>query len=96
MNASVAWFKRTYAGCRSRNLLIHPARKLGNAAAFLQEVEVVRKSQLETLGRRVRSFFGEFRNLDFADLAPEAVQKCLEVHELGIDDLLTKYGERAR
>ena len=96
MNASVAWFNKNYSGCKSRNLLIHPAKELNNSAAFLQEVEVARKHRLEALTGSVRKFFGEFKCIDFKDLSPQAVQKLLETHELGINHLWTKYGERVR
>jgi len=96
MNASVAWFRRNYSGCKSRNLLVHPAKKLHDSAAFLQDVEVVRKPRLEALAKNVRSFFGEFKNIDLKDLSPQAVQRLLDAHELGINHLWTKYGERVR
>lgn len=96
MNASAAWFKKNYPGCKSRNLLVHPAKKLHASAAFLQDVEVVRKSGLEKLAANVRKFFGEFKNVDFKDLAPNIVQNLLDTHNLGINDLLTKYGDKVR
>ena len=73
MNRSAAWFVKNYPTCKSRNLLIHPARRLHSAAAFLQEVEVVRKGHLEKLASNVRKFFGEFKSVDFKDLSPEAI-----------------------
>lgn len=96
INASAAWFKRNYPGCKSRNLLVHPARKLNAAAAFLQDVEVVRKHHLGKLATNVRKFYGEFKTIDFQDISPEAVQKFLNAHGLGVDDLLTKYGDAVR
>jgi hypothetical protein len=57
---------------------------------------VVRKTQLDTLGRNVRKFFGEFKNVDFKDLAPGSVQKLLDTHGLGVKDLWEKYAEKIR
>jgi len=96
MNRSAAWFVKNYATCKSRNLLIHPARKLHSAAALLQDVEVLRKGQLEKLVANVRKFFGEFKSLDFKDLAPGSIQKLLDTHGLGIKDLWVKYAEKIR
>jgi hypothetical protein len=96
MNRSAAWFVKNYPTRKSRNLLIHPARKLHSAAAFLQDVEVVRKGQLEKLVANVRKFFAEFKNVDFKDMAPGAVQKALDTHGLGVKDLWVKYAEKVR
>ena len=96
MNRSAAWFQKHYEGSKARNLIVHPAKKLESAAAFLQPVEVIRKSGLDTLARNVRQFFGEFKNIDRKDLSPEHVQKFLDNHELGVNDFWTKYGEKIR
>lgn len=96
MNSSAAWFQKNYPGSKVRNLLIHPAKKLGGAAAFLQDVDVVRKAGLEKLANNVRSFFGEFKNIDLKDLSPAQVQTFLDTHGLGVQDFGAKYGERIR
>jgi hypothetical protein len=96
MNRSAAWFVKNYPTCKSRNLLIHPARKLHSAAALLQDVELIRKGQLEKLVGNVRRFFGEFKNIDFKDLAPGSVQKLLDTHGLGVKDFWVKYAEKIR
>ena len=44
----------------------------------------------------VRRFFAEFKNVDFKDMAPAAVQKLLDTHELGVKDLWVKYTEKVR
>lgn len=96
INSSAAWFQKNYPGCRSRNLLVHPAKRLQGSAAFLQPVQVMRLRQLEALTRNVRAFFGEFKAVDFSDIAPDRVQEFLSTHSLSTDDFLTKYGEDIR
>ena len=96
MNSSAAWFQRNYPGSSSRNILVHPAKALNAASAFLQDVDVMRRKDLERLGANLRKFFAEFKNVDLKDLSPEHVQRLLDLHELGVQDLLTKYGEKPR
>lgn len=96
MNRSTAWFQKHYEGSKARNLLIHPAKKLTSAAAFLQPVEAIRKSALEKLAGNVRTFFGEFKSIDLKDISPDQVQKFLDAHNLGVNDFWTKYGEKIR
>lgn len=96
INTSYAWFLKTYPGVRVRNLLVHPAKKLGAAAAFLCDVEGVRKPSLDKLAANVRKFFGEFKTVDLRDISPEHVQRLLDSHGLGVADLWSKYGEKVR
>ena len=96
MNASVAWFKRNYPGAKSRNLIVHPARKLHGAAAFLEHVEVVRKKNLEPLAKSVKGFFSELKNVDFRDLSAKAIQAALDTHRLGVSDLWTGYADKVK
>ena len=96
MNRSVAWFAKNYADCRSRSLMVHPAKKLHGAAAFMHPVEIMRKTHLERLATNVRKFFGEFKTIDFKDISPEGVQRFLNAHTLGVDDLIGKYAEKPR
>ena len=90
MNRSVNWFMKNYPKCKARHLLIHPAKKLHNAAAFMCEVEVVRKAGLQKLTTNVRNFFGEFKAIDVGNLSPDFVQTLLDTHGLGLKDLWKK------
>ena len=96
MNASVAWFRKKYPGSKSKNILIHPANRLAGPAAFIEDVEVMRESQLYLLTRNIRGFFGEFKRLDLRDVSPEHVQKCLGIHRLNVEDLWGQYSVGVR
>ncbi len=87
MNRSVTWFMKNYPKCKARNLLIHPAKKLHNAAAFMYEVEVVRKAGLQKLTTNVLNLFGEFKTIDVGNLSPDFVQTLIDTHGLGLKDL---------
>ena len=51
MNRSCAWF-RGRAGCSVKNIIVHPARNVASAAAFIQEVEVMREKDLLHLAKK--------------------------------------------
>src|SRR5262249_3037238 len=64
MNKSSAWFARHYPRMKVKRVIAIPPRKVGPAAAFRDEVEVMRRSKLEKLVKNVRALFNEFRGVD--------------------------------
>ncbi|EPX57890.1 hypothetical protein D187_004547 [Cystobacter fuscus DSM 2262] len=91
MNQSHGWFKKTYAGVDAECVIVIPPKKLAAAASLAQPTTALRKDGLDRLVKSVRSFFGEFFAQDLQTLSPMQVQQALDKHQLGADDLLSKY-----
>lgn len=91
MNNACGWFTTAYPGAVCTRLLIIPTNKLGKGAAFTEEVQIMRKSELGRLVRNIQAFFSEFRSLDFKGLSEEKVDQLLQLHHLRIDDLKASY-----
>lgn len=97
MNRSCAWFAKTYPGAIARNIMITPAKRVGNSAAFMHNVDLMRQGHLKVLRTNVAAFFKSFEAMQFSDLAPTQVQRLIEVHQLTIADLMSeRYGARPR
>ncbi|MCP5057363.1 MAG: DEAD/DEAH box helicase family protein [bacterium] len=96
MNRSWAWFKKHYPGTEARKLMVIPTHKVGSSASFLQEVEIVRKQELERLVRAVRKFFQGFEAMDLQDLSLAALQKLVDSNKLSLDELESGYGKQPR
>lgn len=94
MNKSSAWFDRHYPGMKVKRIMIIPTRKVASAAAFREEVDVMRTPQLTKLAKNVLAFFAEFRGVDLKDLSDRRVQDLLEFHKLGVSNLLSDYSEK--
>jgi replicative superfamily II helicase len=88
MNRSYAWFVKHYPGAAVTNVIIHPINVLQSAGSFLQNVEVMRVSELKHFINRVRIFFKQFENQDFLNLSASHVQILLDRHSLSNKDLL--------
>ena len=76
--------------------MIVPAGKLANGAGFNEEVQVMRKTELNRLTKNVRSFLAEFASADLKDLSDKKVQALLDTHHLLVDALLTEYSKPSR
>lgn len=95
MNNAIAWFKRTYQGARAKNIMIIPTKRVARAGGFNEEVEIIRDHSLKRLVQKVRAFFLEFKNLDTRDLSEKHIQELIHTHGLSVDDLVSKYSEKA-
>jgi replicative superfamily II helicase len=94
MNNACAWFLREY-GHTYKPIMIVPTKKVTTAAGFSNsDVEIMARKSLSTLIRNVKGFFKEFKGLDFNDLSKEQIQKYIDHHLLGVNDLKTKYSEK--
>lgn len=93
MNNSCAWFNRIYGDLPVKRIMIIPTRKIGHAAGFNLEVEIMRESNLRKLTTNVEKFFMEFQTLDFKDLPPKKLHEFLTLHHLQVEDLLKLYSE---
>lgn len=49
MNNACAWFATNYKGARAKNVIVIPTPKLANGAGFNEEVQVMRKGELNKL-----------------------------------------------
>jgi replicative superfamily II helicase len=96
MNRSSAWFEKHYPGLKAKHIMVHPAYMVESAAAFTHDVEVMRVSELNKFIRSVREFFKSFESLNFRDLSGPQIQKLLNLHELKVEDLITKYTKKVK
>jgi replicative superfamily II helicase len=96
MNRSSAWFARYYPRSAVTRIMIIPPRKLARSAALINDVLVMGKKELTLLRDNVRAFFNEFRTVDLHDLSEKKINAYLEVHQLTVDDLTTRYGQKPR
>lgn len=94
MNRSSAWFKRYYPGSLVARVMIIPSRKLAAAAAFNEEVLIMKKQSLDQLTKNVRGFFNEFRTVDLRDLSERKIDEYLRSHSLTVENLVTNYTEK--
>lgn len=96
MNNACAWFTKNYQGAKAKRVIVIPAGKLAPGAGFTEEVEIMRKTELNRLTKRIRGFFAEFSSLDFRNLSPKKVQSFLDTHYLAVDALLKEYSKPPR
>jgi len=96
MNRSTAWFKKHYPGHNSKNIIIHPARKVSSAGSFLDDVDVMVAPDLKNLVRKCSSFFKSLESKDFASLSASNIQKELLYHDLSSDEILESYSRQIR
>ncbi|MCU0442339.1 MAG: DEAD/DEAH box helicase family protein [Bacteroidia bacterium] len=94
MNNSCAWFEREYE-FNYKPMMIVPTKYVTAAAGFSNSnTEVILRAGLSKLIHNVKAFFKEFRSLDVNDLSADHMQKLLDAHSLGINDLKSNYSEK--
>lgn len=94
MNNSCAWFEREY-GFNYIPILIIPTKSASASAGFSNSnAQVMVKKNLSKLTNNVKSFFKEFKEVDMNDLAPAKLQKLIDNHSLGINDIKSIYSEK--
>lgn len=91
MNNSIAWFRENYHDAMVKLIMIHPSKKLGPGAGFNELVEIMGDKQLKSLKQNIRSFFNEFKGLDFNDLSENKIQNFLSAHNLTVEHLISAY-----
>jgi len=96
MNNAVAWFTKNYPGAMSHNVMIIPTNTMSSATAFGHAVTIMRAKELQKLHANVRSFFREFRLVDFDDLSADKVQQYLGTHGLSTDAIAENYSVAVR
>jgi len=96
MNNAAAWFKKNYVGAKVKRVLIIPTKTLSKAAGFSDDVEIMRDNSLKRLTSKVKAFYSEFRNLDFANLSASKVQSFIDAHKLDIQSILSEYSEKPK
>jgi replicative superfamily II helicase len=95
MSNSIAWFRQKYNGASVKCLMVHPVKKLGQGAGFNEPVEIMRERELNQLKQNVRTFFNEFKGLEFADLSESKIQELLNIHKLSVDEISSNYSVSA-
>ena len=96
MNRSAAWFGKHYPGMKVRRIMIHPARKIESAAAFLQEVEGMGVNDLKRLVSAAQGFFKSFENRDLKDISEADIQSLINAHKLQVSDLTSGYARKLK
>lgn len=94
MNNSCAWFDDHYSTSKVKRLMIIPALKLAKGAGFNAEVEALRNDKLQKLVSNVRAFFSELKGLDLKNLSETRLQQFIDLHELRVEDIASKYSEK--
>lgn len=95
MNNSCAWFEREY-GHKYKPIMIAPTKYASASAGFSNsDVEVMLKSSLNKLKGSVRSFYKEFKKIDFDNLSPSSIQVFINTHKLDITSLKKEYSTKA-
>lgn len=94
MNRANAWFRRHYPGSSVTSIMIIPTKKVSSAAAFNDEVFIMRKQGLDQLTRNVKAFFSEFRGADLRDLSLKRINEYLNAHKLTVTNLTVEYAEK--
>lgn len=89
MNRSSAWFKKHYPGCKAMHIEIHPTHHVQSAAAFLDDVGIMRENELMRFTKAIRAFFKSFASQKFTDLSLPHIQNLLTQHSLTAEDLLS-------
>ncbi|MDR4470398.1 MAG: DEAD/DEAH box helicase family protein [Nitrospira sp.] len=96
MNNSCSWFDKVYPGSKVKRLMIIPTLRLANGAGFNDEVEALRNEKLQKLVTNVRAFFNELKGLDLKNLSEKQLQHFIDLHELKVEDIVSKYSEKFR
>lgn len=96
MNSSSAWFEKHYQGSKVKRVIIHPTHTVASAAAFIDEVEAMRESELRRFVKSVKEFFKSFESLNFKDLSVAHIQTLLNSHRLSVPDILDGYTKKLR
>ena len=68
----------------------------GSAASFLQDVEVVRKQELERLVRAVRKFFQGLQTMNLHDLSLAQLQVLVDSDKLSVEKLASGYSKQTK
>lgn len=95
MNTHCGWFENQY-GCDSlvERILIIPTKKLSYHAEFTHDVVIMRRGKLKKLRENVKAFFKEFNKYNIKSVTAEKLQELINIHDLDIDSLKTKYSEK--
>jgi replicative superfamily II helicase len=96
MNRSSAWFAKHYPGSQAKRIMIHPSLVVPSAAAFTDEVFVMRETELKELATHIRGFFKSFESANLKDLSALHIQQLVDAHGLSVADLLVKYSKRPK
>ena len=67
--------------------------KLSYHADFTHHVEVMRKNTLNKLKTNIKGFFKEFGQYVLHEVSDQKIQQLIDVHELDIQSLTSKYSE---
>jgi replicative superfamily II helicase len=96
MNRSSAWFAKHYPGSKAKRIMVHPSLVVPSAAAFTDEVFVMRENELKEFVSHIRSFFKSFESSNFKDLSALHIQQLVDAHALSVADLLVKYSRKPK
>ena len=93
MNTHCGWFENQYNEAPVKRILIIPTKNVSYHGDFTHKVEIMRRGKLRNLRNVVKGFFKEFSKYKIDSLTDEKIQDFLNLHKLGIENLLTEYSE---
>jgi len=96
MNSHSAWFDSVYPGAKCIRILIIPIKTLSYQGDFTHEVKIMRKGTLRKFKQNVKRMFKEYERYQLNDISDEKVQEIINIHEMDIINLLSKYIEPYR
>ncbi len=96
MNRSAAWFDKHYKGMIATRLIIHPSKKIASEAAFTHSVLGVTESDLRKLEKACIGFFKAFEAQALGSISATFIQKQIDAHNLGAEDLRTRYARQLK
>ena len=96
MNNHCGWFEKEYLDAKVYRVMIIPAIWLAYDADFTHDVKIMPKSKLHLLKKNINNFFKEFKEYDLSCLEDSFIHKCLEVHALDNESIVSKYTENVK
>lgn len=93
MNSHCGWFEEEYKDSKVTRFLVIPTKTLSYEADFTHKVQIIRKGKLKNLKDNIKKFVKEFKNYDINDIGDESIQRWIDINNLDIVSLKTKYSE---
>ncbi len=93
MDEHCGWFESEYGAAEVLNILAIPTIELASDAYFTKDIKIIRKSNLESLKKRIRAFFKEFKKYNLSSLDVDFIQSSLAVHNLCDDYFINDFLE---
>lgn len=91
MNNSCAWVKTNYNGDSVKYIMIIPTNTVASDTGFNEDVQIMRKKELNSLKKGVKAFFAELKNYDLKGLTDEQINNLFAAHKLLLENIINDY-----